>query len=148
MLHTTEGEHSLISPETLAQLVQDFYADVRKDPLLGPVFEREIGDQWDAHLVRMEDFWSTVMLGTRKFRGNLVHRHMQLPDVTPEHFNAWIQLWAKHTTDRFDSHTTYKLRRVAYDIGRQLFQAYFDTPSSRRAEHAAEHARQQADALA
>ena len=81
----------------------------------------------------MVDFWSTVMLGTRSFRGNLVQRHMQLQDVSPAHFNAWIQLWTQHTHERFDNNTIYKLRRVAHDIGRQLFTSYFE---EQRASHA------------
>ena len=74
----------------------------------------------------MVDFWSTVMLGTRSFRGNLVQRHMQLKGVSPAHFDAWIQLWTRHTHERFDSAATYRLRRVAHDIGRQLFTSYFE----------------------
>ncbi len=119
--------------ESLTALVQDFYADVLKHPLLGPVFRKEIGANWDAHLRRMVDFWSTVMLGTRQFRGNLVHRHMQLQGVSPAHFSAWIQLWTLHTSERFDSATTYKLRRVAHDIGRQLFVSYFDDKAANEA---------------
>ncbi|WP_353233316.1 group III truncated hemoglobin [Diaphorobacter ruginosibacter] len=115
-----------LTPDSIAKLVRSFYGDVLAHPLLGPVFRAEIGEHWDAHLQRMVDFWMTVMLGSKCFRGNLVHRHMQLRDVTPAHFNAWIQLWTLHTADRFDSSTTYKLRRVAHDIGRQLFASYFD----------------------
>ncbi|WP_205904713.1 group III truncated hemoglobin [Diaphorobacter sp. HDW4A] len=113
--------------------MQDFYSDVMQHPLLGPVFAKELGVRRDAHLDRMVDFWSTVMLGSRSFRGNLVQRHRQLTDVNPAHFNAWIQLWAQHTSGRFDSSTTNKLRRVAHDIGRQLFVSYFDGSSVRRA---------------
>lgn len=117
---------STLNQEAIARLVRDFYGDVLKDELLGPVFRAEIGEHWDAHLQRMVDFWCTVMLGSKCFRGNLVHRHMQLRGVTPAHFNAWIQLWTQHTQHRFDSASTYKLRRVAHDIGRQLFSSYFN----------------------
>ena len=119
---------SAISPstESIQHLVRDFYADVVNHPLLGPVFTSELGSRWDSHLDRMVDFWTTVMLGTRSFRGNLVQRHLQLQNVRPAHFDAWIQLWTQHTDARFDSATTSKLRRVAHDIGRQLFVSYFD----------------------
>ncbi|QNP48332.1 group III truncated hemoglobin [Diaphorobacter aerolatus] len=119
-----------MNAEDLRRLVESFYDDVYKHPLLGPVFQMELGQRRETHLSRMVDFWSTVMLGNRSFRGNLVQRHMQLKNVSPAHFDAWIQLWALHTTDRFDHATTSKLRRVAYDIGRQLFASYFDTRSS------------------
>ena len=123
-------KHAVPSTESLTALVHGFYADVRADPLLGPVFEEALRDRWEPHLARMVDFWSTVMLGTRTFRGNLVQRHMQLQDVSPAHFNAWIQLWTHHTHERFDSATTYKLRRVAHDIGRQLFTGYFEAQAA------------------
>ena len=127
-----QERHAELNADSIRSLVEDFYSDALAHDLLGPVFRNEIGEHWDAHVERVVDFWSTVMLGTRKFRGNLVQRHMQLRNVTPEHFNAWIKLWTHHTTDRFDSPTTYKLRRVAYDIGRQLFGAYFDVPTHQK----------------
>ncbi|MBF5006486.1 group III truncated hemoglobin [Diaphorobacter caeni] len=112
--------------------MQDFYADAMQHPLLGPVFAAELDSRRDAHLDRMVDFWSTVMLGTRSFRGNLVQRHMQLKGVSPAHFDAWIQLWTRHTHERFDSAATYRLRRVAHDIGRQLFTQCFAESSTPR----------------
>ena len=121
-----------------------FYDDVLRHPLLGPVFQRALAGHLDTHLDRMVDFWSTVMLGTKRYRGNMVSKHMQLEGVTPDHFAAWIQLWTQHTHNRFDSATTYKLRRVAHDIGRQLFEGYFDQPpafdQARKEAHLAEHA--------
>jgi truncated hemoglobin YjbI len=44
-------------------LVHTFYAFVRADPLLGPVFNRSILD-WDAHLDKLCAFWSSVTLTT------------------------------------------------------------------------------------
>ncbi len=43
----------------LTALVHNFYAKVRSDPLLGPIFEPRITD-WTAHLERMVAFWSSV----------------------------------------------------------------------------------------
>ena len=45
-------------------LVHGFYAKVRQDAELGPIFDRVIGDDWDNHLAKMCDFWSSVMLTT------------------------------------------------------------------------------------
>ena len=125
-----------LNTESITRLILDFYDGVLADPLLGPVFAKEVGARWDEHLDRMVAFWSTVMLGSQQFRGNLVRRHMQLPNVTPAHFTAWMQLWHQHTEQRFDSTTTYKLRRVAHDIGRQLFVSYFEV-STRKEKSAA-----------
>ena len=83
--------------ESISELVHAFYADVRQDALLGPVFDEALNGQWDEHLHRLVDFWSTVLLGSRSFKGNVLGKHMQLQGITPAHFAAWVRLWNEHT---------------------------------------------------
>ena len=61
--------------QQIKELVDSFYSRVRKDELLGPVFAEAIGEGWDAHLVTMSDFWSSVLLASGRYKGNpmLVH---------------------------------------------------------------------------
>ena len=44
------------SIEKIRCLVDSFYESVRRDPLLGPIFEETIAD-WGAHLPTMYRFW-------------------------------------------------------------------------------------------
>lgn len=111
--------------DTIAQLVQGFYADVRLDPLLGPVFERALHGQWDTHLQRLVDFWSTVALGTRSFKGDVFGKHMVLTGVTPAHFAAWTGLWQQHTNRMFAPDVARELQAAAHGIARNLFRGYF-----------------------
>lgn len=53
---------------SLALLVTRFYTQVRSDSLLGPLFNRAIAD-WPAHLRKLADFWSSVMLTTGRYKG-------------------------------------------------------------------------------
>nr|MDW7564877.1 preprotein translocase subunit TatC [Nitrosomonadaceae bacterium] len=53
---------SLFSEEEISQLVHAFYAEARKDPGLGPIFEAHVTD-WDAHFVQMTNFWSMQLRG-------------------------------------------------------------------------------------
>ena len=77
--HPTQTAGKLApSAESITQLVHGFYGDVRRDPLLGPVFEKALHGQWDAHLQRLVDFWSTVALGARSFKGDVFGKHMAL----------------------------------------------------------------------
>ena len=39
-----------IDEDYISLVVDTFYANVRAQPLLGPIFEREIGAGWDRHL--------------------------------------------------------------------------------------------------
>jgi hemoglobin len=115
-----------VTREALTQLVHDFYADVRADDKLGPVFDGAIGDHWDTHLARMVEFWSTVMLGTHSFRGNVFGKHMALEGVEREHFLRWITLWHKHTDRLFAPPAARELQQTAHGIARNLFYGFFD----------------------
>lgn len=116
--------------ESITELVHAFYADVRQDALLGPVFEKALQGRWDAHLHRLVEFWSTVLLGTRTFKGNLLDKHMQLQGVTPAHFAAWVRLWNKHTARLFPAEVAHGLQAAAHGVARNLFRGYFgDLPS-------------------
>lgn len=117
--------HRTPSPESIEELVRAFYADVRKDALLGPVFDKALHGQWDAHLQRLVDFWSTVLLGSRSFKGNVLDKHMQLHDVTPAHFAAWVRLWNGHTSRMFAPEVAHGLQAAAHGVARNLFRGYF-----------------------
>ena len=76
-------------------LVHGFYDKVRADAELGPIFDRVIGDGWDAHLAKMCDFWSSVMLTSGRYKGNPMIAHMRLKMVRPEHFARWLALFGE-----------------------------------------------------
>lgn len=122
---TPASAAALPSPDSIAQLVHGFYADVRADPLLGPVFEKALHGQWDAHLQRLVDFWSTVALGTRSFKGDVFGKHMALEGVTPAHFAVWVRLWQLHTSRLFTPEAAEQLQLAAHGIARNLFRGYF-----------------------
>lgn len=111
--------------DSVTRLVHEFYADVRADPLLGPVFDGAIGDHWDTHLPRMVSFWGTVMLGARSFQGNVFGKHMALEGVAPAHFAAWLGLWKKHTERLFAPEVAQEFQFVAHGIARNLFRGFF-----------------------
>lgn len=116
------------TPQSVHALVHGFYAGVRADPLLGPVFENALQDRWEAHLARMVDFWSTVLLGSKSFRGDVFRKHMALQGVTPAHFAAWVRLWELHTARLFAPDAAHDLQVAAHGIARQLFTGYFGAP--------------------
>jgi hemoglobin len=76
----------------IERLVHAFYAKVRQDPDIGPIFNREI-DDWDEHLARLCDFWSSVLLMSGRFKGQPMTVHTQLADIEPAHFTRWLQLF-------------------------------------------------------
>lgn len=85
--------HAELNRTAIAQLVHEFYDDVRRDPELHIIFAAAIGDDWQPHLERMVEFWSTVMLATHEFHGNVYGTHMAIDGVVPDHFKRWLALF-------------------------------------------------------
>ena len=55
-----------LSENGLAALVEAFYARVRADAQLGPVFDGAI-DDWPKHLEKLATFWSSIMLTSGRY---------------------------------------------------------------------------------
>lgn len=87
-----EQRNDISNEDDVALLVHTFYAKVRADDLLGPIFKPIIKDNWAPHLHRMVDFWSTILLYTRKYKDDPMPKHLQLP-VEQRHFDRWLSLF-------------------------------------------------------
>jgi hemoglobin len=80
-----------LDPALLDALVQNFYAKIRQDDMLAPVFDSRI-TQWAPHLERMVSFWCSVALMTGTYHGAPVPAHANLP-ITRAHFDRWLMLF-------------------------------------------------------
>lgn len=95
--------------QDVALLVRSFYTKVRKDPVLGPIFEAQI-DDWESHLVRLTDFWESQLFLKRSFLGNPLAVHQQVDARTkdgigPYHFGLWLNLWYETLDTLFEGDT-------------------------------------------
>ena len=88
-----------IDADYISHLVDVFYARVRADAQLGPIFDKEIGDRWDEHLPRMKRFWASVALNAGTYSGKPVPAHQRLLTVEPHHFVTWLQLFRRTLED-------------------------------------------------
>ena len=67
------------SRNDISLLVNTFYDCIRKDELLGPIFNSTIPpEHWPAHLDKLTDFWETNIFGIPKFIGNPVEAHRRI----------------------------------------------------------------------
>lgn len=87
-----------ITEPMIERLVAEFYRRVRHDALLGPVFDAAV-DDWDQHLGRMRDFWSSVVLMSGRYKGKPVLVHAKLPVLSPAHFQQWLALFGQTARD-------------------------------------------------
>lgn len=86
-----------IDEAMIETLIRGFYARVRQDPLLAPIFESRISD-WEPHLDNMFAFWSSLTLQTGRYHGHPMAKHMALA-VDARHFDRWLALFEETAQD-------------------------------------------------
>jgi hemoglobin len=99
-------------------LVRDFYARVRDDAVLGPIFAAKVQD-WESHLQRMFAFWSSVALMSGRYHGQPMPKHSPLP-IDSRHFDRWLALFEASARDKCPAvaaeHFVLLARRIAQSL--------------------------------
>jgi hemoglobin len=81
-------------------VVDHFYATAREDELVGPVFKAAVPDErWRAHVETIVEFWSSMLLGTRRYDGSPLRKHLMLPELGDAHFRRWLALFRRTVED-------------------------------------------------
>ena len=93
-----------MNEDEISLLVESFYAKVREDPALGPVFNGAITD-WPEHLEKLSAFWSSVMLTTGRYKGNPMAAHLKhLETIRTPMFERWLELWRETARETLGEH--------------------------------------------
>lgn len=114
-----------LNTASITALVYEFYDDVRADPELFPIFDAAIGSNWGPHLDRMVDFWSTVMLGSKSFQGNVYGKHMLLTGINKDHFVRWLSLFEATSSRLFKPELAKDFQITAQRISNSLQYGFF-----------------------
>jgi hemoglobin len=88
------GLEAGITEPMIRDLVHAFYARVRRDEVLGPIFNARI-ENWDEHLDKLAAFWSSVVLMTGRYKGRPMPVHARLPGISDAHFARWLSLFGE-----------------------------------------------------
>jgi hemoglobin len=116
-----------LSEAEIGNLVDAFYAKVRADAALGPVFDRAISD-WGPHLETMRKFWSSVMLTSGRYKGNPVAVHHRFQGIDNALFDRWLSLFDETCREMFDAELTASFNDKAARIAESLKLALFYRP--------------------
>jgi hemoglobin len=117
-----------VNQAMIRTLVHAFYTKIRRDPELGPIFETAI-DDWDAHLEKLCDFWSSVMLMSGRYKGNPMLAHMQLELIRPEHFERWLALFRETAVEICPGEAAAAFAQRAENIAKSLRTKIFCRPA-------------------
>ncbi len=120
-----------LDDSSLAPFLAAFYARVRSDPLIGPVFAAAIPDaDWPRHMATIEAFWSSVLFKTGRYKGNPFGRHQALGVLRPEHFARWLDLFGQTAAAHFTPDDAAALQGRAERIGASLKAGLFFRPET------------------
>jgi len=125
----------LCTEAEITQLVYGFYDNVRRDEVLGPIFERHIKN-WDTHLPTMVDFWSSALRGTARFRGSPMPKHAALPDLSLELFQRWLGLFRETTAALPNAALAARANDLAKRIAQSLWYGYQTSQAGDKPAHA------------
>lgn len=81
-----------VSEDVIARFVPAFYDAIRRDDLLGPIFEHHVSD-WPAHIARLCDFWSSVALMSGRYKGRPMPVHAAISGIDAAHFERWLRIF-------------------------------------------------------
>lgn len=109
----------IITEHDVEILVHTFYDKIRANELLAPIFNEVIKDNWDGHLKKMCDFWSTILLYTRKYLSDPMVKHVPLP-LQKIHFNEWLLLFSKTVDELFSGEIAEIAKKRAGNIARVM----------------------------
>ena len=90
-----------VTAAIIREVIHAFYDRVRKDPLLGPIFEAALGGKWELHLEKISQFWLTATrLGGRYDGRDFMPAHRKLSAVGSEHMDRWLSLFRQTLMER------------------------------------------------
>jgi hemoglobin len=113
----------ICTEDEVTNLVHTFYARVRRDDILGPVFESHV-DDWPHHLAKLVDFWSAILRGTARYRGTPMPKHAALPGVEPAMFQRWLGLFRETTAQMGNAAMKARADAMAERIAQSLWYGY------------------------
>ena len=114
MLREETARANEITHDTICAMVDTFYHEIKSNGRLGPIFTHQIGDTeavWAVHLTKMKQFWRSVLLGERVFKGNPMQVHSRIPNLSAADFELWLKIFRNVVSDMF-----------RYEIAEEIFQ--------------------------
>jgi hemoglobin len=125
-----EARTTLSNRKDIRLLVTSFYEKIRKDPVLGPVFNSIILD-WEGHFDLLTDFWESQLLVKRSYLGNPIEVHQEVDTkmnhtITPEHFGHWLNLWFATLDELFEGELVWVAKNRAQKMSTMLYMKIYE----------------------
>jgi len=114
-----------VNKEIVQRMVNEFYAKVIKDSLVGPFFTDRFGDDieskvWKEHLILLGQYWSTLMLGENDYQGRPMAPHFDMPGISRKAFEQWLFLFHETVDEIYIPKIGEYFKNQSNDIARRF----------------------------
>ena len=112
-----------VSRQQIEAVVETFYARVRDNAVLGPVFFESLtrdAEIWRVHEAKIARFWANAILHERSYDGNPMLVHSGISALKPQMFETWLALFSETLNDLLPEPLARAWSELAHRIGRGL----------------------------
>src|SRR5687768_13333368 len=103
----------------IEQLINSFYEKVRKDNMIGYIFNDVVKVDWEKHLPVMYDFWESLILNTANYNSNAMGVHFLVNKKVPlekKHFERWMEIFTSTVDALFEGEVAEMTKKRAKSI--------------------------------
>lgn len=116
-------KNDIQTKEDIKNLVNAFYELIKKDDLLGPIFNDVSKVDWENHLPIMYAFWENAIFFTGIYVGNPLKTHQKIHSLFPlknQHFERWNELFIQIVDSMFKGEKAELTKTRAMQISKVL----------------------------
>ena len=111
--------HDIENRGDIEKLINSFYDKVKRDEVIGFIFNDVAKVNWEKHLPVMYGFWENIIFFKNTYNGNpmLVHIHLnEIIKLRKEHFERWLQLLTNTVDELFEGEKAALAKEKAISI--------------------------------
>jgi len=115
----TATRHDITGRADIEHLVNTFYDKIRRDDLLGFIFNDVAKTDWAVHLPKMYAFWETLLFRSGGFVGNPLAAHARLVPLTAmgrPQFDRWLAVFTATVDELFAGDCAERIKNGAADM--------------------------------
>jgi hemoglobin len=107
------------SREHIETLIIRFYDKVRKDDVIGFIFNDIMKVNWEEHLPVISDFWESILLNEIKYTRNAMGVHFEVNrkiKLEEKHFTRWMELFTATVDELYQGDVANTAKKRAKSI--------------------------------
>ena len=118
-------KHESITEESIAALLECFYAKIRCDTALASIYSEALGERWDAHIAKMWEFWCSALRVKPGCRSDMLAVHQKIGKLKPSLFPRWLAHFREAVAECFAEAPAHVIYDRALRTARNLETALF-----------------------